>query len=103
MKIENYDKLSPNAKMLALCKQKDELEVKIKELETQHTKCECGYLFDINEVACEYEEYTRHERCPSHCEFDDDNYRNVKYADTVFYCPVCGKKHIKNHYFIAIL
>ena len=103
MIIENYDRLSPNAKMLTLCKQKEELEAKIKELEAQYTKCECGYLFDINKVACDYEEYTRRECFPSYCEFDDDEYRDVKYADTVFYCPVCGCKHIKNHYFITIL
>ena len=100
---EDYDKLSPNAKMLALRKQKQKIEEQIKQLEAEYTKCECGYFFDINKVTCEYETYVRNECFPSLCEFDDAEYRDVKYADTVFYCPVCGKKHIKNHYFITIL
>lgn len=33
--IKDYDKLSPNAKMLALKKQKQKIEEQIKELEAQ--------------------------------------------------------------------
>lgn len=101
--MENFDKLPPNAKMLYLRKQKQRIEEQIKELENKCTKCECGFLFDIEAVKCEYEEYVRNECFPSLAEFDEDDYRDVKYGETYFYCPVCGKKHIHNTFMITIL
>ena len=100
--MENYEKLPPNAKLLYLRKQKQKIEEQIQELEKQYTKCECGFLFDIEAVKCEYEEYIKNECFPSLCEFDDDEYRDVKYGETCFYCPVCGKKHIRNTFMLSI-
>ena len=103
MKIENYDKLGPNAKMLALRKQKQRIEEQIKELEAQYTKCECGYLFDINNVQLNGEEHIKQEYCHSKCEFDDSYYEDVKYLDLVYYCSVCGKKHIAKHICMGVV
>lgn len=110
MEIENYDKLGPNAKMLALRKQKQKIEEEkqkieeqIKELEAQYTKCDCGYLFDLNSVQLKSEEYTKQEYCHSKCEFDDSYYEDVKYLDFIYYCPVCGQKHIAQHLFVEVV
>lgn len=103
MRIEDYNTLSPNAKMLALRKEKQRIEDQIKELEERYTKCECGYLFDIKNVRLSSEESIKQEYCHSKCEFDDSYYEDVKYLDYVYYCPVCGKKHIVEHFFIEIV
>ena len=101
--IKEYDKLSPNAKMLALKKQKQKIEEQIKELEAQYTKCDCGYLFDTNNVQLDSEEYIKQKYCHSKCEFDDSYYEDVKYLDFIYYCPVCGKKHIVQHQFVEVV
>ena len=100
--IENFDKLTPNAKLTALEKQQHLIEEEIKTLKEQYTECDdCGFLFDKNAVEGTSEKYIRREcTYTSPDPFGDNEYADAEYVDTFCFCPNCGKKHLKEHYFI---
>lgn len=101
--IKHYEGLSPNAKMLGFRKLKQRLEEEMAKLETECTKCECGFLFDMNSVQCVCENIVVKKEVIFYdlAEFGEDEYGDAKYLDTVYYCPVCGKRHIKEHLYMG--